>query len=348
VRLGAVPLALSFLLVYSAPPVRGAALVAFVFAAHLAFRTLYAAVNVPYVAWLARVARTSAERSRIAGLRMIFGAAAAVLVAIGTQQVAAGGGGGLGGFFLAALAFAGIATLVLLWVGATRLPPLPQREARTKRGRFVVQPLNAAFVTLNLAAIAGVVATTMVGKSVLYYFKYQLSDEPAAGAGLALMGVVGVLFVPAWMAVAVRWGARAQWFASVATAMAALTGFLVAPPATPFGMDLFLILFQSAVTGFAFGFWAMLPDAIEHRSSVAADAQVLMFGLAAFLQKVGVGAAAALVGSLLAWSGYRANVEQSADTLLSLKTAITTVPLAALLVSAMAMAFNPLRPQPRR
>ena len=73
-----------------------------------------------------------------------------------------------------------------------------------------------------------------------------------------------------------------------------------------------------------------------------------MFGLAAFLQKVGVGAAAALVGSLLAWSGYRANVEQSAGTLLSLKAAITTVPLAALLVSAMAMAFNPLRPQPRR
>jgi Na+/melibiose symporter-like transporter len=346
-RLGAVPLALSFLLVYWAPPARGLVLILFVFAAHLAFRTLYAAVNVPYVAWLARVARTSAERSRIAGLRMIFGAAAAVLVAIGTQHVAAGGGGGRSGFFLAALLFAGIATLVLLWVSAARLPPLPPGDTGPTPRRVLVQPLNAAFVTLNLAAIAGVVATTMVGKSVLYYFKYQLHDEPAAGGGLALMGVVGVLFVPVWMAVAERWGARAQWFASVATAMAALGGFLAAAPATAVGMDAFLILFQAAVTGFAFGFWAMLPDAIEHRSSAPADAQVLMFGLASLLQKIGVGAAAALVGSLLAWSGYRANVEQSAGTLLSLKAAMTVVPLVALLLSAAAMAFNPLRPQRR-
>jgi Na+/melibiose symporter-like transporter len=54
-----------------------------------------------------------------------------------------------------------------------------------------------------------------------------------------------------------------------------------------------------------------------------------------------------LVGLLLALSGYRANVEQSAGTLLSLKAAMTIVPLVAFLLSAVAMAFSPLRP-PRR
>lgn len=350
VRLGAVPLALSFLLVYWAPPLDGAALILLVCVFHLAFRTLYAVVNVPYVAWLARVARSSAERSRIAGLRMIFGAAAAVLVAVGTQRLA-GLGGGMprerSGFFLAAFLFAGLASLVLLWMSAARLPLLPQDEPARSRDRSVRRPFNAAFVTLNLAAIAGMVGTTMVGKSILYYFKYQLHDESAAGTGLALMGVAGVLFVPLWMALALRCGARAQWFASVATALVGLAGFLAAPPGSALGLDVFLVVMQAAVTGFAFGFWAMLPDAIEHGSPAPAEAQVLMFGLASLLQKIGVGAAAALVGFLLALSGYRANVEQSAGTLLSLKAAMTMVPLAAFLLSAAAMAFNPLRPQKR-
>ena len=70
-----------------------------------------------------------------------------------------------------------------------------------------------------------------------------------------------------------------------------------------------------------------------------------MFGLAALLQKVGLGIAAALVGGLLALSGYKPNVAQSAGTLLNLRAAMSLFPLAALLLSAAAMAFNPLRPE---
>jgi GPH family glycoside/pentoside/hexuronide:cation symporter len=344
-RLSTIPLALSFLLIYWAPPASGLPLLLLVLAFHLVFRTLYAAVNVPYVALLARVARTSGERSRIAGLRMIFGAAAAALVAIGTQRIGAAGGA-QSGFFVAALFFSALASFVLLWVGSAKLPhPTIRAGSDGTRAAAAGWRLNPAFVTLNLAMIAAVIATTMVGKSTLYYFKYQIHDEHAAGAALALMGVVGVLFVPVWMAVAVRWGARAQWFASVATAAAALALFMTTSPRTATRMDMFLALFQASVSGFSFGFWAMLPDAIEHRSEAPADAQALMFGLAALLQKIGLGIAAALVGALLAFSGYKANAVQSAGTLLSLRAAMSLFPLAALAVSAAAMAFNPLRPE---
>jgi GPH family glycoside/pentoside/hexuronide:cation symporter len=297
------------------------------------------------VALLARVARTSGERSRIAGLRMIFGAAAAALVAIGTLRIAAAGGAP-SGFFVAALFYSALATIVLLWVSAARLPERgPTRAGGRTADTAIGWRLNPAFATLNIAMIAAVIATTMVGKSTLYYFKYQIHDESAAGTALALMGVVGVLFVPIWMAVAVRWGARTQWFASVATAATALAIFMAASPQTAIGTDLVLALFQASVSGFSFGFWAMLPDAIEHRSPVPADAQAHMFGLAALLQKIGLGIAAALVGALLALSGYKPNVAQNAATLLNLRAAMSLFPLAALLVSAAAMVFNPLRPE---
>lgn len=349
VRLGALPLGLAFLLVYWAPPARGLPLILIVVAAHLAFRTLYAAVNVPYVALLAEVARTSGDRSRVAGLRMIFGAGAAVLVSVLTVRVTGTSArGAAGGFLLVAAVFAAVGSLVLLWIsnsgmrrGAGDTPEVP----RDRQPVAVRLRLNRAFLSLNLAMIAAVVGTTMVGKSVLYYYKYQLHDATAAGSALAMMGVVGVLFVPVWMAAAVRWGVRRQWFASIATAAAALTFFAAHDPRTPLGMGLFLALFQAAVSGFSFGFWAMLPDAIEYRSSRTADRQALMFGLAALLQKVGVGVAAALVGLVLTLSGYRANVAQSESTLLSLRAAMILVPLVALAASAAAMAFNPLRPR---
>jgi GPH family glycoside/pentoside/hexuronide:cation symporter len=162
------------------------------------------------------------------------------------------------------------------------------------------------------------------------------------------MGVIGVLFVPMWMAIAARWGVRRQWLASIGAAAAALALFVAASPRTPLVMDVFLGLFQASVSGFSFGFWAMLPDAIEYRSSRPADRQVMMFGLAAFLQKVGVGVAAALVGLVLALSGYRANVPQAEGTLLSLRLAMTLLPLLALTASAAAMALNPLRPARRK
>lgn len=348
VRLGAVPLALSFLLVYWAPPARGAVLVGVVVAAHVLFRSLYAAVNIPYVALLAQVARTSGDRSRVAGLRMIFGAAAAALVAVATPRIAGGSSGpeAASGFLVAAFVFGSVATIVLLvasryGMGGGEEPSAPSVQ---EPDRLPPARLNRAFLSLNAAMIAAVVGATMVGKSVLYYFKYQIHDERAAGAALALMGVMGVLTVPVWMAVAARWGVRRQWLASIAAAVAALGLFLAANPRDALVMDAFLALFQASVSGFSFGFWAMLPDAIEYRAGRPADRQVLMFGLAAFLQKIGVGLAAALVGLVLTLSGYKANAPQTQGTLLSLREAMTLLPLLALAASAGAMMLNPLRP----
>ncbi|MEA3004106.1 MAG: glucuronide carrier protein [Sphingomonadales bacterium] len=345
--LGSVPLALSFLLLYWAPPLRGAALVAAALFAHLLFRTLYAMVNVPYAALSVQVAASGAERSRIAGLRMIFGAAAAALVATATQRIASlvtGRVDGAGGFFAAAALFAAIATALLILVGL-RVRPRGQAAAHASAGigtalRSIGR--NRAFLILNLAMFAAVVGITMVTKGTLYYFKYRIGHEGAAGGALALMGVAGVLFVPLWMAVAARWGARAQWFATIGCGAAALLGFALADVASVRAMTIFLICFQAAITGFSFGFWAMLPDTVEHGERASGvRVQVLLFGLAALLQKFALGLAATLVGLFLGLAGYVANIPQGPQALASLTRSMTLVPLIALGLSGLAMAFHP-------
>jgi Na+/melibiose symporter-like transporter len=348
VQAGAFPLALSFLLLYAAPPGRGTLAGLLVLAAHLAFRTCYAAVNIPYVALLAEVSAKGPERARLAGLRMVFGAAAAMIVGSGTQRISiavAGTPANEAGYLTAAALWAAVATMLLLALSRTAPPvcvPLARSEVANAPPR-VAPWRNRAFVTLNAAMIASVLAVTMITKSTLYYFKYALADESAGGTALALMGLAGVAFVPLWMAVAARWGVRLQWLAGAGLGVAVLAAFAAAPPTSAGGMDLFLVLFQASASAFAFGFWAMLPDAIEYGSTENAGRRVGMFGIAAFLQKVGLGAAAALVGLTLSLAGYRANLPQRPETLLGLTAAMTLVPALALLASIAAIALNPLR-----
>jgi GPH family glycoside/pentoside/hexuronide:cation symporter len=351
VAYGAAPLAASFLLLYAAPPARGTLLALLVLAAHLAFRTCYAVANIPYVALLAEVSRPGPERARLAGLRMLFGAAAAMIVGSGTQRISsavAGTPASVAGYLTAAAIWAGAATLLLLAVAHAAAPiRLAVRDPDGAPAAARLPPWrNPAFVTLNAAMVASVLAVTMITKSTLYYFKYALGDEAGGGTALALMGLAGVGFVPLWMAVAARWGARVQWLAGAGVGLAAIAGFAAAQPRSAAAMDLFLILFQASASAFAFGYWAMLPDAIEYGSADNAGRHVGMFGIAAFLEKAGLGAAAALVGIALSAAGYQPNLPQRPETLLALTAAMTLVPALALLASAAAIALSPLRPAP--
>ena len=85
--LGALPLGAAFVLLYLPLPFTGSVLLGAMLGVHLLFRTLYAAVNVPYSALTARITTSSRDRASIAGLRMLFGTVAAVVVALATQPI---------------------------------------------------------------------------------------------------------------------------------------------------------------------------------------------------------------------------------------------------------------------
>src|SRR5438270_62021 len=119
--IGAIPLGLSFGLAYFPPLAKGGWAVATVFVSHLLFRTAYAAVNVPYLAMTARVSADPRDRAFVAGARMLFGTAAAVVVALSTVPVGRWltGSNGAKSYLGAALLFALFGAAILLLVGAT-------------------------------------------------------------------------------------------------------------------------------------------------------------------------------------------------------------------------------------
>jgi len=249
-------------------------------------------------------------------------------------------------FLGAALLFAGMASVLLLIVGATFRDAVPVVAVPRPSilASLVAVVRNRAFTTLSGAMMAMIVATTILSKSVLYYFKYFLADEPAGQLALASMMAVSAAAVPLWMLVARVIGVRRLWFLLVCLCSVGLTSFAAVDLPRAGAMQLFLVGMQATTVGLHFAFWAMLPDTIEwgQRSSDF-RAEGTVFGLASLLQRVAIGIATAVLGIGFGSAGYTANVVQSSATLADMRATIALVPLGFFLLSGALMWLNPLR-----
>lgn len=351
--LGAVPLALGFGLLYWPAPLEGGALVAAVMAAHLLFRSLYAAVNVPYIALTARITRSSADRANIAGARLVFSTIAGVIVALATPRIATwvtGSPDGAQGYFVAAGIFALLATPILFFVFATTREggegavsePQPSHSLPVASWRAVFA--NRAFWTLVLASTLFIACYTAFAKSVLYYFKYILEAPDAGPTALALAGVSGLITIPAWMFASRRLAKRTIWLVGCGIFGSGLIALGLLRFDTVWQMNLFVVVMQAAFQGIVFAYWGMLPDTVEYgerQSGLRREGS--LFGVALLFQKVALGLGAGLFGVALDRAGYVANQHQSAATIDGMRAIMVFIPLIGVLSSAALMFLNPLR-----
>ncbi len=345
---GALPLGLSFVLAYLPPPIHGSLGVATVLGGQLLFRTAYAATNVPYLAMTARVSPDPGDRALVAGARMLFGTAAAIMVALGTKPVGrwlTGAADAPQTYVAAAVIFALASVAIMILVGATyrecaqieRPPPKDVRAALVSLSR------NRAFVALNAAMMLVIVAMTVLGKSVLYYFKYLLDDPDAGQMALAFMGLVSGLAIPLWMLLGRFIGLRALWLLATGLGIVGLAAFAMTDVRGVAVMQIFLIGMQVIAVGIYFVFWAMLPNTIEYgERETGLHVEGTVFGVAALLQRIAIGIATAILGWSYWSAGYVANVRQSAATLGTMRATVAIVPLVFLALSCIAMALNPL------
>jgi GPH family glycoside/pentoside/hexuronide:cation symporter len=349
-----VPLGLSFILMYVPPLAQGAFGIAIVFVAHLLFRTAYAAVNVPYLAMTARISPDPADRALVAGARMLFGTAAAIVVALGTMplgRMLIGAADPKRTFMAAAMLFALAGIAILALVGATyrEQVTVSRPQPHDLRGALVSLARNRGFVTLNAAMMAVIVAITVLGKSVLYYFKYILGDVGAGQVALALTFAVSAVAIPLWMLLGRAVGLRLLWLFATVGGMVALILFAGVGITSVGGMQLFLIVMQIVNIGLNFVFWAMLPNTIEYgESETGVHVEGSVFGVAALLQRIAIGIATAILGLGFASAGYVANASQSPATLAGMRATIAFVPLVFFVLAGAAMLMNPLGRDRRR
>ncbi|TNE60923.1 MAG: MFS transporter [Alphaproteobacteria bacterium] len=344
---GAIPLALSFLLLFLPVHFDGqAAQVAYLLAMLLLFRTCYTVVSIPYSALGARVTRDSDMRTRLAGVRMYCGF--------------------LGGIFISTFAkwlqenFPDSEAFSLMGAGAGVVSVLVLvvcfKLTRERHTSFddIPLPANAGDVLRSVASnrpflmlIGGIalvtVANTVVGQTMLYYFEYHLGDRNPGNTAIMIMMIAPMVTIPMWSAAALKFGKRNSW---IAGSLIASLGLLLLYADESGSTTLALVevsILTLGLSAYAVLFWSMLPDTIEygeHQSAIRNES--FLIGLASSFQKISIGLSAFALGLLLDYIGYDPAIKQSESTLEGIKAIFAIIPGSALMLSAAMILYYPI------
>jgi glycoside/pentoside/hexuronide:cation symporter, GPH family len=348
VLFGSLPLGVAFALLYWRPSADEHLLIWLLFAVQLCFRLSYTIVAVPFSALTARLTHSAAERTTLAGLRMLFAMAAGAVVAYCTQPLALlmGHGDAPRGAFGAALSLSVAATVTFVIVFCTadedgsRTPRVALRPVEY----FNIVRANRAFITLVVGLVLASISATTISRVAIYYFKYVVGQEDATRYALAIASGAAFLAVPLWMVIGRYLGKREMWLVASGISLLVLIMFVIFRPTSQLGATAFFASMQVCNIGISVAYWSMLPDTVEYgvwRTGVRQES--FLFGLFSFFQKIGLGASAGLFGWGLDWIGYVPGGHQSMETLEGIGSMIFSICVIGLVGSAIAAYLSPLK-----
>ena len=345
-----IPMALGYIMLLWHPSdmsVTSLGLVALI--GQLIFRLLFTMASTPYSALMARMTSNSEDRAGMAGARMLFaylGAFSVVALAGGLLENADSDREA----FMSLAVISGILATVIFWIcfAICREPPEDDAQAPnlTIKQSFISLRQNTPFLVVFAAVVLMTTGTTVIGKTMIYFFEYQMGDRNGAQIALMAFGLTGLLVIPFWTFVTLKTSKRLVWMVGSFFLSLALLGFLVNPATSQNMVILNYIAMSIGAGAFAITFWGMLPDTVEYGEwKTGHRVESMVFGFATFAQKSAVALSALILGVLLDVIGYQAGIVQSEETLSGLRMIIVFVPLAGVVTSVACIYFYPLSPQ---
>jgi GPH family glycoside/pentoside/hexuronide:cation symporter len=334
-------LALSFTAMFYVPVnMSGTSLVIYALVTHLIFRTLYTCYAIPYSTLSVKIAPDSDSRGLLASTRMQAAAIGGLTVATGTPAIVAYFGNFTdtvsNAWLLTACGMSLVATTVM-WVcffgtkeGTILDSPNTHKGILSDLLTISLmlrrnEPLLLVFLCISLASLC----LAMLGKTLLYWFKYSLNDEASAGLALVIGPLLLIACAPLWAAYSRRTSKHHAWRTGCAITVFGCLAFFALPMDTTLSVCLALGVIGIGTSSFAVMFWSMLPDTVEYDQWISGEThEAKVFGFASFAQKAALGLNAFFLGLLLDLVGFAPNLEQSEATLLGLKAIMTLIPAA--------------------
>ena len=345
---GAIPLALSFVLLFWVPPFEGLLLFVFLLTVNLLHRTCFTIVSVPYSSLTARITDDSDERTKLTTARMIGASFGTLSVsALGFPIVLWFGSGDEAIGFIFFGMISGLTAILVLSItvrfvkerefnfSPTQIPSF-SKVAKSVSQNYPFWIVFGSILILGSTSI-------MFNNNLIYFVKYSLDLHEYQGLILGVSSGAALLAIPFWAYAALKIGKRNSWMAAMALL---LVGFLVFYfyPITSLNELLFVLGFIGIGNG-ATGvlFWSMLPDTIEYgewKTGVRTESS--LYGFMTFAQKGAIAFAAILLGMALTQIGFEPNQIQSEETLSGLKFIMTWIPLTGIFISFILVSFYPI------
>jgi GPH family glycoside/pentoside/hexuronide:cation symporter len=344
---GAVPFAAAGVLTFTTPNLAGGAKLAYAYITYTSLMFIYTAVNIPYSALMGVLTPNSQERTSISSIRFIGAFTAGMFVQFFTLPLVKflGRGSDTRGWQLTMVLYGALAILLLMLCFVStreRVTPPPQQNANLKndlRELFGSKPwivlVGVLLLTLAAFAVKGSVTT--------YYFKYFVKRQDLLGLFLLSNGLAFVAAVSITSRLAKRIGKKPLFMLALGVGGLVIGLFAFAKPA-----DIWFMFALQIVSSFIIGFnsplvWAMFADTADHAEWRTGRRNTgLIFASAIFATKIGFAVGAWMLGLILTYFGYVANVEQTGRSLHGIVLSMSWIPSVLLVLAAAAMAAYPL------
>ncbi|NOX81561.1 MAG: MFS transporter [Alphaproteobacteria bacterium] len=339
---GAIPLGISFMLLFTAPwalPAQWVIVGAIV--THIVFRLCYTAVSIPYGALGARLTFNATQRTRLAGVRMLFGAIGGVLIVLFATSFRNVMSDKFA--FLWASAFAGIVGAGLIYLTFAGTIERRLSDASNQQGvsnSYAVNKIatlllaNKPFIILVASIFLLTIANMIIIKTILYRFEYILKAPAAGGIAIILMTAAPLLAIPCWVWAYMKFDKRPAFLAGCGFTLVSLVALYFSGQHNTFTAITAYVFIAIGFSAFAVGFWSILPDTIDYghwKSGRRMESGLI--GFASATQKIAIALAGLTVGLMLDMFGYQANHEQQQETLNALHNFSVLIPILLIFLS---------------
>ncbi|MFV1980974.1 MAG: glycoside-pentoside-hexuronide (GPH):cation symporter [Rhodothermia bacterium] len=329
----ALPFGIMTVLTFSTPDLSYTGKLAYAYLTYGGLILVFTANNIPYSALTGVITADPVERTSLSSYRFV-GAFLGGLITQGLNIYLVeyfGQGDQIKGYKWTMALFAVISIILFLITFATTKERVKSTSAvrSTIKTDAIDLMRNKPWVILFFVGSLFVAFTTFRGGVTMYYFKYYINNVGIA-AIFMVIGLLSAMFGAAITSpLTRRFGKRAVMNACLILGIVSSASiYLIGPD----GMGIVMIFVLSAIAEFSTGpivvlFFAMLADAADYSEWMThRRATGLIFSAGTLSMKVGTAVAAAASGWMLAWYGYAANVEQTAEALLGIRLLFSLIP----------------------
>ena len=346
---GALPLAISVMLVWSVPGGLADPLVfLWIVGTFVFYDTMNTLTSVPYYALTAELTQDYDERASLTTFRMVMGVPAYLVGAALTPMLV-----GLFAVKRAGYGFTGILygliAAAVLWIAAAGLKERPEiSKAKSKippLRAFLTTFKNRHFVRLIAAYLIANMAFALIQTLMAYFLIYQLKMDQKTQVPVVmflLLVSIGIFLFP-WKILSDRINKGPAYALGLGIGgLAVACTFLLPHAQTPW---IYVIAIVAGI-GFSANWvfpWAMVPDVVEYDQLETGEHRGGMYyGVWGFTSKLTAALGIGLSGWVLQLFGFAPNVEQSAHTLLGIRLFFGPVPALVLAAALPLLIWYPI------
>ncbi|MFK9095098.1 glycoside-pentoside-hexuronide (GPH):cation symporter [Bacillus salipaludis] len=328
---GSIPLAVMTIISFTAPNFSGGGKIAFAFITYMLFGLAYSIVNIPYGSLAASMTQDSVDRASLGSFRAI-GSQFALLISGMTvipiishfENVKAGYAVGIG-----VMAVVGVIFHYICYRNTTENvvgQPKTGKDKIPMSRLFKLLLSNRPLIALCFVCLFMVAASNLRTAVQLYYLQYNLNNTGLmtllsfTSVGIA---VVGSFFIPAFVK---KFGKKKTFIIGLVIGIVADALNFVLPASVPTFLTLLSI--GSFGLSFALGLpWVMVADTIDyHEWKTGERTEGVVYSSYSFFRKLAQALAGFIPGVALGLIGYVPNAQQTAETLLGIKSLMFLIP----------------------